>query len=141
MAWKLSQQGGNCCRRIFQSYEWCLFKTIVYYFFVDIETTCSMFFSFFLRPIFRKPENVSSLWINGGFWNCYYYYCIHSSSGGKSGCLGTGRLPVRSPVSVLPSVEVSLSKTPPNPNCSRRVGCYLAWLTLNILYLCVAVQK
>jgi len=38
------------------------------------------------------------------------------------------------PGSASLSVEVSLSNTPPNPNCSRRVGCYLAWLTPSSLY-------
>jgi len=30
------------------------------------------------------------------------------------------------------SVEVSLSKTPPSPNCSRHADCCLPWLTPNV---------
>jgi len=38
-------------------------------------------------------------------------------------------------------VEVSLSKTPPNPTCSWRVGCYLAWLAPPLVYEWVNVRQ
>jgi len=51
-----------------------------------------------------------------------------SGSGGTSGCLATGRLLVQ-------------SRTPPNPDCSWHVGCYLAWLAPPSVYEWVNVRQ
>jgi len=60
-------------------------------------------------------------WKGGFGWTMVQVSWGSSSSGGKRGFVATGRLLVR-------SSRCPLSKTPPDPNCSWRVGCYLAWL-------------
>jgi len=49
---------------------------------------------------------------------CVVHFWVEVAQKEKSGCLATGTLLLRSPVSTSLSVEVSLSKTPPNPTCS-----------------------